>query len=294
MRSIYQALLVTLFVTTASGLQTPRLKFEVASIKRCDTAPGAGGARGGAGGGGNTAVQTDRVRMECITVKEVIQWAYYRYPEGKPLTVNISQKLLNQPIEGSPDWLGSDRYTIEVKAESPQTREMIRGPMMQALLGDRFKLRIRRETRDIPVYALVIAKGGPKLQPAKEKCISPDQFRPNPNGFSPDDPFPCGAYTLKNGGVETYGSDLQGLARQFSVHLDRDVVDRTGLTGVFDIHLDLAPGDILMGFPPDPNTPANPLAGIKNALPKLGLALESAKAQETYLVIDHVERPAEN
>jgi uncharacterized protein (TIGR03435 family) len=77
------------------------------------------------------------------------------------------------------------------------------------------------------------------------------------------------------------------------VHLDRDVVDRTNLTGVFDIHLDLAPSDILM-VPPDPNVPNNPLAGIKNALPKLGLDLESAKTPETHLVIDHIERPSEN
>jgi len=290
MKAIFQGVLVMLFVTTASPPQTP--KFEVASIKRCENTSGTGGSRGG-GGGGNMTVQTNRIRMECTTVKQVIQWAYYRYPDGKAPAAKVSQKLLNQVIEGSPAWLNSDRYTIEARAEGPQTKEMMWGPMTQALLEDRFKLRLHREARDIPVYALVIAKGGPKLQPAKEKCIPIGQFRPNPNGPGPEDPFPCGAYTLKNGGVETYGSDLQGLAEQFSVHLDRDVVDRTGLTGVFDIHLDLAPSDILM-VPPDPNVPNNPLAGIKNALPKLGLALESAKAPETHLVIDHVERPSEN
>jgi uncharacterized protein (TIGR03435 family) len=273
--------------------QPERPKFEVASIKQCDAAPNVGGLRGG-GGGGNTTVETNRIRMNCITVREVIQWAYLRFPDGKPLQVAPSQWLLNQPFEGSPAWLTSDRYTIEAKSESPQTREMMRGPMMQALLEDRFKLKIRRETRDIPVYAVVVAKGGHKLQPAKEKCISPEEFRPNPNGFSPGDAFPCGAYTLKNGGVETYGSDLAGLARQFSVRLDREVVDRTGLTGVFDIHLDLAPSDILMGFTPDPNTPNNPLAGIKNALPRLGLALEDAKVPAIQLVIDRIERPSEN
>src|SRR6185295_13539405 len=97
----YLGMLVTLFVATASPLQHP--KFEVASIKRCDTAPGAGGPRGGGGGGGtgSMTVQRDRTRLECVTVKEVIHWAFYRYPDGQPLTVKVSQKLLNQAIEGS-------------------------------------------------------------------------------------------------------------------------------------------------------------------------------------------------
>jgi uncharacterized protein (TIGR03435 family) len=207
---------------------------------------------------------------------------------------------VNQPIEGSPAWVRSDRYRIDAKPESPQIQEMMRGPMMQTLLEDRFKLKIRRVARDVPVYALVVAKGGPKLQPTKG-CVALD-FTNGP----PPPPEPgqntCGPFAPDtNGGIVTYGQTLAGLCAQFSVALDRAVVDRTGIAGQFDIHLDLTDAEL---FPFDSRgataadgaatAPPDSLTAFMAAVQKLGLRIEPAKAPADFLVIDHIERPSEN
>ena len=107
------------------------------------------------------------------------------------------------------------RPSIDARPESPQSFEMMRGPMLQALLEDRFKLRIHRSTRQVPIYALVVAKGGPK-----HRLAAP---------FSPDG----------KGGTSTYGQTLAGISAEFSALLDTRVDDRTGIEGIFDIHLDV-------------------------------------------------------
>ncbi len=97
-----------------------------------------------------------------------IQFANGQAPPARPLT--------RQPLQGGPDWIDSERYTIDAKPESPQTRAMMNGPMLQALLEDRFKLKIHRESKEVPVYALVVAKGGATLSATK------------PGGCTPHDP----------------------------------------------------------------------------------------------------------
>jgi uncharacterized protein (TIGR03435 family) len=86
------------------------------------------------------------------------------------------------PIGGGPAWINSARYTIEAKAEADTSRGMMQGPMLQALLEDRFKVRIHRGTREVPVYELIAAKGGPKLTPFQEgSCMPPViTFPPTP------------------------------------------------------------------------------------------------------------------
>jgi uncharacterized protein (TIGR03435 family) len=204
------------------------------------------------------------------------------------------------PIEGGPSWIDSDRYQIEAKAEGAPGQEMIRGPMLQALLEDRFKLKIRRETREVPVYALTVAKGGPKnLQPAKEgSCIVLDVNHPPPPP-EPGKPLQwrlCGMFGRRSDFVEVRGTTMSNLSEQFSALLDRDVVDKTGIEGLFDIRLDLTPDDLSPG-PSDPVAPGNrnDESGLIFAtVRKLGLKLESAKGPGQFLVIDHVERPTVN
>jgi len=107
---------------------------------------------------------------------DLIGMAYDRYADGKR---NPSPWLV--PIEGGPTWIDSDRYTIEAKAEASTSREMMSGPMMQALLEGRLLLRTHRATREVPVYELTVAKGGPKLQVAQEgKCTIFDPSHPPP------------------------------------------------------------------------------------------------------------------
>lgn len=288
-------------------------KFEVASIKPCQAGDtSSGGGRGGEGGGGRVSGDPGRLRLKCQTVEDLIRSAYLEYANGKAWPVDnktgmrmppVSLRLLHQPIRGSPAWAKSERYTIDAEPESAQTMAMMRGPMLQALLEDRFKLKIRRETRDVPLYALVVAKGGPKLQAAKEgSCTSIDWTKGPPPPPGPGQPPACGFFSFRNGGMDTYGQTMAGLCRQFSVALDRDVVDKTGIEGAFDIHLELTPGDLFAGGGPDstlsdpaaPPIPADPLGAIISAVQKLGLRIEATKGAGEFLVIDHVERPSKN
>jgi len=97
------------------------------------------------------------------------------------------------PIDGGTAWIHSERHSINAKAESKATPEMMQGPMLQALLEDRLKLKIHRETREIPVYALAVAKGGLKLEQFKEGSCTP---RPPIDLTKPPAPPP----TLPSGG----------------------------------------------------------------------------------------------
>jgi uncharacterized protein (TIGR03435 family) len=180
---------------------------------------------------------------------------------------------------------------------------MMHGPILQTLLEDRFRLETHRDIKDVPVYALVVGKSGPKLiGTKKESCRSLD-FTKDPPPPQPVQPPFCGVFLpgSNTGETKTFGQTLAGLCRQFSVALDRDVVDRTGIAGKFDIDLELS-GDELFPFARGnsagdasaPAVPADPLTAIMAAVQKLGLKLEPAKASAEFIVIDHVERPSAN
>ena len=97
----------------------------------------------------------------------LIQVAYNRYASGQ-LT---STKMI--PIEGGPDWIHSERFAIDAKADGQPSVLMMEGPMMQTILEDRFKLKIHRETRQGPVYELALGKGSPKLKPLQDGSCTP-------------------------------------------------------------------------------------------------------------------------
>jgi uncharacterized protein (TIGR03435 family) len=100
-----------------------------------------------------------------------------------------------------------------------------------------------------------------------------------------------------SGGFDMPGVTTADLCRRLSAYVDRDIVDKTGITGAFDVHLDLLPADIgYAGSAPDPSSPFIPGDGgaIAAAVKKLGLQMRNAKRPVEFLVIDHVERPSEN
>lgn len=184
-------------------------------------------------------------------------------------------------IVGGPDWLNSEAFTVEAKAEGNPGRDQLM-LMLQSLLEDRFHLRTHREQRDLPVYTLTVGKNGPKLASAKDAACDANA---NP---------PCGRMriSMSRSGVHMEGAaaPTSELIRVLAIALSRPVVDRTGLTGVYDIRLDFV--DDGPGATPAPDS-AGP--SIFAALSEqLGLKLEAAKAPVEVLVIDHIEHPTAN
>ncbi len=289
-----------IWAQTASAF-TP--KFEVASIRPCEPALPGAGRRGG------LSVTPGRLHVICMTVNALAQIAYgvgFRFPiEG-----------------GGPAWIRSDGYDIEAKAEGNPSAQMMQGPMLQALLEDRFKLKMRRETKEIPVYVLTVAKSGFKLQPLKEgSCTPSDPLKP-PAGLTPADIRAASASTCANSGTiglrrapgrpvtaDFHGITLDDFSKALDRALDRPIVNKTGIVGMFDVHMEFAPdeatpafmpGGRLLGYAGPPTPPIqgdDPIAGpsIFTAMQEqLGLKLEGAKGTGEFFVIDHVERPSEN
>jgi bla regulator protein BlaR1 len=293
-------------------------KFEVASIKPCEGgAPVVG--RGGRLGGGGVKWSPGRLNAECMTLDGLIREAYIRFADGKPLPVAVvgrslnlvSSRLLAQPIKGSPAWLKSDRYSIEVSADGTPSEEMMRGPMLQALLEERFKLKIHEEAGEVPVYALAVAPGGPRLQATKAgSCFVPDADHPRAPAMTPGQALPassmgCGLFVPsgREGGFDINGTTIANLASSLSKVFDRDVVDQTGIEGMFDIHLDVHPEPLSTGISAETAAGGGAaigpdrsgmVAAIRPELRKLGLVLTPEKGSVKFLVIDSVEKPSAN
>jgi uncharacterized protein (TIGR03435 family) len=255
-------------------------QFEVASIK-----PAAPDARGmlimpGPGGG---------IRITNMPLKELIVIAYRIQPFQ---------------ISGGPPWLDSIRYDIIAKPEHKPKQGDI-PLMLQSLLADRFQLTIRRETKELPVYAIVLArkdgKLGPQLSEAKEGgCTVPDPTKPPPPPEAGKPPkLGCGGLMMSPRHLTAASVPVSNLTPMLSRLLGRTVIDRTGLTQKFDITLDWTPDESqAIQLPPDgpkPPTSDSPGPSIFTALQEqLGLKLESQKGPVEILVIERAEKPSEN
>jgi len=177
------------------------------------------------------------------------------------------------------------------------------GPMLQALLEDRFKLRIRRENREVPVYALTLAKGGPKLPAFQEGSCTPVDFPRVPQPRPEDG---CMVLIRQGTGstlaLQAPGTSLDGFTKLLYLAVDRPVIDKTGIQGLFDFHLEFAQQEATPAFRPGgeplprPAEPADEPAApsIFTAIQQLGLKLEPAKGPREFLVVDRVERPTGN
>jgi uncharacterized protein (TIGR03435 family) len=211
-----------------------------------------------------------------------------------------------------PSWLSTDRYDIDAKCDEataaalnkmkPEARNEQIKLMLQALLADRFKLSLGHETKDLSVYALLIARNGPKLTPSASKPAekSPDMPRtPGMGGGAQPGIMMNGRGQL----TETYG-DMDMLANALSRFAGRPVVNKTGLTGRYDLTLKWTPDDAEMAGmgggprpggeaappPPDPSGPSL-FTAVQE---QLGLKLDPQKTPMEVLVIQHVEHPTEN
>jgi uncharacterized protein (TIGR03435 family) len=269
-------------VLFAAGTLAPRSaqgaasrKFEVASIKRCareDESNGRGAAAG-------TDLSPGRLQTACRTVLNLMQNAYIVFADGR---LNPGWHASALPIEGGPAWIKSDLFQIEAKADGPATAETMRGPMMQSLLEDRFKLKVRRETRQVPVYEMVVAKGGVRVKPFKleEGTCTPFDLSTFPSKpIVPGRPS-CGSRMTRGQGTSITqtieGFSLDEIAARLFL-LDRPVVNRTGITGlvVFSVQYDAS----------------DKLAIFSAYKEQAGIELRPATGPRDFLVIDHVEPP---
>jgi len=270
------------------GQSVERLKFEVASVKASPKLMNYSSLRPEPGG---------RLHAENLTVRQYIKSAY---------------SLQDFQVVGGPAWLRNEGFDIEAKGDAGANREKLM-LMLQPLLEERFQLKYHRETRELPVYALTVAKGGAKLPGPKEGgCAKMDGTTPP---FAGRPTTPCGSLFAGfgsagvSGGMTARGGDLDMpyFVRFLSSTLGRPVLDRTGIAKHFDVQLNFAVDDSVAGVMDGgavaghtetmaaaaaaPGGAPNILAALQE---QLGLKLEATKGPVEVMVIDHVEKPAGN
>jgi uncharacterized protein (TIGR03435 family) len=280
----------TVLASVAVFGQTPpvRLEFEVASIKA--SSPSTTGQV-------NVGVQIDGAQVHCanFSLREYIRLAY---------------RVKDYQISG-PDWLASERFDIAAKLPAGAKREQV-PDMMQSLLADRFGVKMHRETKELPAYAIVVGKGGLKM---KESPPDPDADTAAA-GAAPVNVTASGGrggvsvnlgggsyYAFANNRFEAKKFTMTVFADALTRYVDRPVVDMTGLQGKYDLTLQFTPEDYLAmtirsAVAAGVSLPPEALKYLDNAsdeslfssVEALGLKLEPRKAPLEVLVIDQAAK----
>jgi uncharacterized protein (TIGR03435 family) len=233
----YRCIVAVLLASVASFCQTRA--FAVASVKANTSLHNAAGNKFG----------PDSMQWTNATLQMLIEETY---------------RLKDYQIIGAPAWVNSERWDIDAKSEGPATSQE-KFEMLGTLLADRFQLKFHRETRQLPILRLTLAKNGPKLAPAK-----------------PQDSEHRWGTRVDRGLLDMRGTDLHNLVFWLSLQLNQPIVDETGLTGTYDLKLEWSQddqGDI-------------PISAAVEA--QLGLRLLAGKGPVEVLVIEHVARAAGN
>jgi uncharacterized protein (TIGR03435 family) len=263
---IYAAPICAQSQAQGTAASAPVLEFEVATIKPNDSnsPPGA-------------LTADDGINMANIPLR---------------ILLGIAFGIGGDRITGGPAWI-NDRYDINAKMDptvadalkklNPMDRRLARQRMLQALLTDRCKITFHRDTKELPAYMLVIAKGGPKLQESKSSIANPDG-----SGVT-------GAMQFGAGGLMSFQAmPLTSLVQVLSLQVGRTVLDKTGLTGRYDFtwqfNQTANPGGANSSATSDPDAPSI----FTLIQEQLGLKLESGKGDVEIIVIDHIEKPSEN
>jgi uncharacterized protein (TIGR03435 family) len=236
-----------------AGRAQSQESFDVASVKLNKT--------GGRGGYPGLALGGQRFTATNLPLLALIMLAY---------------NVPTRQISGVPSSFNTEGYDIEAKSDRPLKQEQALG-MLRTLLAERFKLTLHRETREQPIYALVVGKGGSKLHESPEES-------------TPD--------AQKTGRGFVYKStSMSVLSLVLSQVLGRTVVDKTGLSGRYDFSLEYMPERVGRGV-----AEGRELAPDSDGLPsiftavqeQLGLKLESQKGPVEFIVVDHAEKPSAN
>jgi uncharacterized protein (TIGR03435 family) len=221
-------------------------------------------------------------------------------PGGRLEIANMSLKemMVNaygiQPfqVSGGPAWLDTAHYDISAKATGESKRDDVL-LMLQSLLADRFQLSFRRETRQLPIYLLIVAgknrKPGAKLVPSKEGvCKVPDPVNP----FAVDPMRLCGAFELGPDGLRLVGAPLSSLMPRLSRLLGRTVIDQTGLRQNFDVNVEWSADESLAMRRPNGAPSDTDAASIFTVFRKeLGLDFKAEKGPVEIFLIQRAEKP---
>lgn len=238
----------------AQSQAAPSLAFEVVSVK-----PSSPGAQGGiirALPGNQTYIATN------VPLR---------------LLMTVAYSVTDRQIGGGPDWIDANRFDITAKAERPGTIDELHR-MLQNLLEDRFQLKVHHETRQLPVWDLVVDKSGSKMREHDPQDLNHPPMSLNDRG-----------------GLSGSNVSMNYFAFILSRMLDRNVIDKTSLPAYYDVNLEFSSDRAGPEF--DVTSPvANPESPtIFTALrEQLGLRLESDKGPVEFLVIEHAEKPSGN
>jgi uncharacterized protein (TIGR03435 family) len=278
MPSATRRLLTLLSVAVGTIVTAQAPTFEVSTVKRNVS----GETRG------ESVFQSDRYMARNVRVRDLVAEAY---------------RVRAFQVTGGPEWIGSDRFDIIAKAASTAPLAPTIGPdgvrqspeapflMLRELLKDRFKLVVHTEAREGPTYELLMARDdrrrGPQLRPPETDCAKLDPAGPPPPGGF------CGGIRTGTGRLIGRTAPMRQLASVLTGVVQRQVVDRTNLSGAFDFDVEFSPMPL--------NADAEKAASIDNAISlftalqeQLGLKLQPQRGPIDYVVIDGVQPPSEN
>jgi uncharacterized protein (TIGR03435 family) len=288
-----------LFVFPACALLAQTPSFEVASIR--PAAPPQ--ITQGPGGATRVAVRMGarsdpgRVAYNGLSLKDLVARAYGL----KPYQVT------------GPSWMESERYDITAKIPEGVSEDKT-PDMLQNLLAERFQMKTHKESKDLPVYALIVGKNGPKLKKSEDTGDAPVMVGPEgakvalPRGSA-------GAMMMDGTGKMTISrTTMPRFADSLSRMLDRPVLDMTGVEGTYDVTLEVSMEDLVGmkrmaggaggavmvhgggggGASEGPAPDSNPRGSIFSAVAQLGLKLDARKSPVEIIVVDKAEKPTEN
>ena len=292
------ALVAAMLAVSSLGAQPPQPAvapaFEVASIKPNTS------------GDGRVMMQNQPGRYSATNV-------------SLRLLIRNAYQLQDFQITGGPGWIASDRFDINAKVPdeframappAPGSGPSPLGLMIRALLAERFKLVVHTETKDSPIYALVLARSDGKLGPALKKSetdcapvFGAARGRgpmPPPGPPAPGEPMSCGI-RIGPGNMAVGGAPLSQVANSLGMFAGRIVQDRTGLTGNYDFNLTWTPDNMPQRPPGAPDVPPQNGVAVDPNGPslftavqeQLGLKLDSQRGPVELLVIDRAEKPVE-
>jgi uncharacterized protein (TIGR03435 family) len=264
----------TLCAAAALAQQTsPKIAFEVVSIKAPEPQP------------------MNQIRMSRNSDPGRVRFGYFSLKDY----IRVAYRVKDFQVEG-PEWMDTARFDVEGKFPEGGTEAQV-PEMLQSMLADRFKLTIHRETKDHAIYALVPAKGGPRLKKAEAPAApAPGAAGPRSGGMTVQ-VDEAGAH------LKAASATLSMIAEMLSRFSELPVVDMTGIEGNYEFDLVMSPETMrgmramgAGGHGPDEGGASPEGAGtIHEAVQKYGLKLERRKAPMEMIVVDHVEKlPTEN